>query len=307
VPLVSVIIPAYGHAGLILETLESVFAQSYRDFELIVINDGSPDDTAKVLAPLVESGRIRYFEQPNQGVAAARNYGISKAKGEFIALLDDDDLWPEDKLEWQIPFMRNPDVIAVGGKQECLTRHGIERYEALDGAVEEFHLKNFFECNPFVSPGQVLFRKSAYDQGARFDPGIWGADDLDFWMELTGHGKILRVGRLALRYRVHLSNTSRNQLGMMKNIQKTLDKRLPMISPASEIGWCREASRRWLYNYYFTPVTKNMLACFFSRKPQIRRGISTAMALAKTFIPAVVSDPWMRESIYKRLIQRAER
>jgi glycosyltransferase involved in cell wall biosynthesis len=76
-PLVSVIIPAYGHAEYILQTLDSVFAQTFRDYEVIVVNDGSPDATAEVLRPLVEAGRIRYFEIPNAGVAAARHFAQS--------------------------------------------------------------------------------------------------------------------------------------------------------------------------------------------------------------------------------------
>src|SRR5690606_7215254 len=82
---VSVVVPTYGHAGLVLETLDSVLAQSHPDVELIVVDDGSPDDTHERLQPLVEAGRIRYVRQQNQGQGAARNRGLAMATGEFVA------------------------------------------------------------------------------------------------------------------------------------------------------------------------------------------------------------------------------
>jgi glycosyltransferase involved in cell wall biosynthesis len=115
-PRVSVVIPTYRRQDMIIDTLESVFLQTFQDFEVIVVNDGSPDETAELLAPLAASGRIRYLEQPNQGQAAARHRGLEEATGEFIAFLDDDDLWPPDKLEWQVAYLeRNPSIAAVGG------------------------------------------------------------------------------------------------------------------------------------------------------------------------------------------------
>ncbi|MGA8478958.1 MAG: glycosyltransferase family A protein [Chthoniobacterales bacterium] len=97
-PSVAVVIPTYNRSSYILETLRSVFAQTFTDYEVIVINDGSPDDTAKLLEPLVKTRRIRYFEQKNAGQASARNKGIQEAKGKFIAFFDDDDIWPPCSL-----------------------------------------------------------------------------------------------------------------------------------------------------------------------------------------------------------------
>src|SRR5438034_6092600 len=113
---VSVVIPTYCHQDTIIDTLKSVFLQTFQDFEVIVVNDGSPDETAQLVAPLAAVGRIRYLEQSNQGQAAARNRGLEEATGEFISFLDDDDLWPADKLEWQVSYLeRNPSIAAVGG------------------------------------------------------------------------------------------------------------------------------------------------------------------------------------------------
>src|SRR5438128_5360345 len=120
-PRVSVVIPTYRRQDMIINTLESVFLQTFQDFEVIVVNDGSPDETAQLLAPLAASGRIRYLEKCNQGQAAARNRGLAEATGEFISFLDDDDLWPADKLEWQVSYLeRNPSIAAVGGGFEWI-------------------------------------------------------------------------------------------------------------------------------------------------------------------------------------------
>ena len=113
-PTVSVIIPAYNRADLIGETLESVFAQTYRDYEIIVVDDGSTDNTKEVLASLAAAGKLRYTYQENAGLPAARNTGIRLAVGKYVAFLDSDDLFAPDKLEKQVAvFEANLDAMLV--------------------------------------------------------------------------------------------------------------------------------------------------------------------------------------------------
>src|SRR5271156_960674 len=100
-PKVSVIIPTYNRADKVGKTIESALAQTFTDLEVIVIDDGSSDDTGRVLSE-VFGDRIRYFAQTNQGASIARNNGIEAARGEWIAFLDSDDLWEKDKLELQL-------------------------------------------------------------------------------------------------------------------------------------------------------------------------------------------------------------
>jgi glycosyltransferase involved in cell wall biosynthesis len=99
-PKVSVIIPTYNRAATVRNAVESVLGQTFSDLEVIVVDDGSSDDTGKILQETY-GDRIRYFAQANQGVSAARNKGLAEARGEWIALLDSDDLWEKEKLEWQ--------------------------------------------------------------------------------------------------------------------------------------------------------------------------------------------------------------
>src|ERR1041384_5249526 len=124
-PIGSVIIPTFKHEEYVLGTLESVFAQTMRDYEVIVVNDGSPDGTSERLRPLVEGGRIRYFEQANAGQAPARNRGLKEARGEFVAFLDDDDLWPADKLQWQVQAMKEDATLSViAGEPQLIDAEG---------------------------------------------------------------------------------------------------------------------------------------------------------------------------------------
>lgn len=104
-PKVSIIIPTYNSAKYIHDAIESVLNQTYQDFEIIVMDDGSIDNTKKVLRSYIESKKIRYFYQKNKGPSAARNKGIREAKGEYIAFLGADDIWHKKKLEKSINFM----------------------------------------------------------------------------------------------------------------------------------------------------------------------------------------------------------
>src|SRR5689334_17679721 len=115
-PLVSVVIPAFNRAFILPEALDSVLAQTWKDFEILVVDDGSTDDSETALRPYVERFGVRFLRQANQGPAAARNRGIEAARGKYVAFLDSDDLWLPIKLSAQIPRMEaHPDVVMSYG------------------------------------------------------------------------------------------------------------------------------------------------------------------------------------------------
>ncbi len=221
--MISVVIPTYNHRDFVLESLESVFAQTYTDYEVIVVNDGSPDDTAERLRPLVEAGRIVYIEQPNAGQGAARNRGIAEAKGEYIALLDDDDRWPPDKLAWQAAELEaHPEAVMVYGDYRRIERDGrmsppVETY-CPSGAVYDAFLRG---CR-ILSPGQTLIRASALRAVGGFDPEVWGSDDWDLYLRLAKQGEFRHVRRVALEYRLHGGNASRHAVRHAENHFKVM-------------------------------------------------------------------------------------
>jgi glycosyltransferase involved in cell wall biosynthesis len=249
IPIVSVVIPTYGHAEFILKTLESVFSQTFQQFEVIVINDGSPDLTEEVLKSLIETEKIRYVFQENQGVANARNHGISLAKGKYVAFLDDDDLWPPDKLEWQLKVIENGSAIAVGGSVGKIGRQG-ELIPSTESLVPNRFItfEEFFDGNPFVSPGQVLIDAAVFRKVGGFDPEIWGSDDYEFFYRLWQAGPILRSTKTCLFYRIHEANASNNHHKMMLNTKKVMIRLLQGVE-GKDRSKLKTRGHLWMFDY----------------------------------------------------------
>jgi glycosyltransferase involved in cell wall biosynthesis len=260
-PKVSVVIPTYNHEQFIGQALESVFSQTFRDFELIVVNDGSPDDTEEVLRPHIESGKIQYIRQENQGVAAARNRGAAEARGEYLAFLDDDDCWPPDKLEWQVAAMEAANMVMVGGMNDS------ERLPApleVLARAEHQTLKtaDFFERNPFGSPGQTMIRRSAFESVGGFDTEVWGVDDHDLWIRLSCLGEIRKYWRLALFYRFHDANASLDYARMTFNLKKVIVKNANIAGRENMQKFGR-LGHRYLFNYSGKKMIWRAGACLF--------------------------------------------
>ncbi len=225
-PRVSVVIPTYGREQYLDETLGCVFAQTFQDFEVIVVNDGSPDRTADRLRPWVDNGKIRYIEQPNQGQAVARNTGIGLARGEFLALLDDDDLWPPDKLAWQVDLLAaQPAAVACYGYAKSFGTSESFRLPAAhgpEGLVSDEVLRGNF----ILSPGQVLVRTAAVRSLGGFDIAMRGSEDWDMWVRLGRTGPFIYREVCALYYRQHAVSTSQNPGKMFRAGLQVLHKHL---------------------------------------------------------------------------------
>jgi glycosyltransferase involved in cell wall biosynthesis len=244
-PKVSVIVPTYRHRDLILLTLDSVFQQTMSDYEIIVVNDGSPDDTRALLAPLIESDRIVYLEQTNMGQSQARNRGLAKATGEYIAFLDDDDLWPPDKLEWQVEFLeKNEAVGLVAGTLLTINEHGAPGWAGQYYPTITF--ETLFTANPFLSPGQTLIRADVVQRAGGLNSSIWGADDWDLWFRIASQSTIVMLDRVALYYRLHPGNASKQTARLLKASCSTIEHHLKAIAPDARAR-LRQSSQRTLY------------------------------------------------------------
>lgn len=291
--LVSVIIPTYNHAEFVLRTLESVFAQAFSDYEVIVVNDGSPDNTAEVLAPLVQAGRIIYIEQPNAGQAAARNRGLAIAKGDYIAFLDDDDLWPASKLQWQTGMLeRNIELIAVGGGVELVDSTG-KSIGTVPAKFEEITWARLFSGSPFWSPGQTLIRTQSLRRIGGLNQRIWGADDFDLWFRLAAIGRVVAYADLSLYYRIHEGNASKNALRMFRNTLGVLEKYLSEQPPE-----LREPSSRNAFRFLYAYAGKQLLRGVRSdlRKRRFLAVLSGLKEFSALLLPAVV-DPSLSRQI----------
>jgi len=222
-PAVSVVIPAYKVAPFIAETLDSVFAQTLRDFEVVVVNDGSPDtpELERALAPYL--ARVRYFVQENAGAGAARNRGVREALGELVAFLDGDDLWLPTYLAEQTRF------IAEGGLDLAYTDAVIfgdsplagRRYMEVapsDGPAD-FRSLLRAECNVITSG--VVARRAAVLEAGLFDVTLRNAQDFDLWLRLARRGARLAYQRRPLvRYRVHEGSLSGDAINRIERERK---------------------------------------------------------------------------------------
>lgn len=205
VPLVSVVIPAYNTAAFIHETLESVFRQGFRSYEVIVVNDGSPDteELERVLENRLED--ITYIKQPNAGAGAARNTAIMAARGEIIAFLDGDDVWLPDYLESQIAFLKGEsldmvycDAILFG----LLFNNGKTYMQTAPSAgPADFAGILASRCNVITS-GTLARKQSIVDAGM-FDPGRIPGEDFLVWLRMAKNGARFGYQRKQLlKYRV---------------------------------------------------------------------------------------------------------
>lgn len=306
-PTVSVVIPAYNHAEYILACLDSVFQQTFDDFEIIVINDGSTDATDLRLHPFVANGKIRYSTQHNSGQAVARNRGLAQARGRYVAFLDDDDLWPPGKLAWQVEMLDQNPWTGVAGTVALMDAGDT------DVASEQFEPRTITAStvlgqNPFRSPGQFLVRTESLRNLGGFDSSLWGCDDMDLWIRLAAAGALVLVDRPALVYRRHLAGASNNTRRMLENGSKVIAKNSRLIPRNARKEAIRNA-HHWLYRNYGRPL---LLAAakkprtyadllLFLRIFMVPLSLDRQLAL-QFYLDAVV--PFMRKTLSRPLLQK---
>ncbi len=180
-PLVTVIIPTYNRSKVLLRALDTALNQTYRNLEVIVVDDGSTDDTRAALAPY--GNRIRYIHQQNQGASAARNYGISEAHGKYIAFLDSDDEWLPTKLEKQVALLEtHPEFSFVA----CLATDEKRTYTGYENHATQF-MK--FILQPFTqNMTRYVVRRECFQKYGQFDTSIHGPEDWELWLRLLKNG-----------------------------------------------------------------------------------------------------------------------
>lgn len=207
-PTVSVIIPTYNSAHYVVEAVESVLAQTWQDFEILVIDDGSTDETEQVMRRYETP--VRYIRQPNGGVAVARNRGIAESKGKYVAFLDADDTWLPHKLERQIETLqRHPQYRACYSALSIVDADlhplGINRSQRQGSALEDLLTRG----NVIATPSSVLCERSLFDVGG-FDPKLSQCADWDMWVRLAAQTEFLYLDEPLVTYRQHGTNMSRN-------------------------------------------------------------------------------------------------
>ncbi|MES2393141.1 MAG: glycosyltransferase family A protein [Acidobacteriota bacterium] len=201
--LISVIIPCYNAGKYLTQALDSVYAQNYEPLEIVVVNDGSTDDTAEVVKAYPG---VRYVYQQNQGPPVARNTGLTHSTGELIAFLDSDDLWKEGKLALQRQYLEeHPEEGCVIGRWQNFLEAGTERPEW----VPEEMLS---EDTVVLALQASLIRREVFEQVGGFNPQYRVADDLEWFVRLREAGVMIGfMSSVLVNRRIHESNISQDQ------------------------------------------------------------------------------------------------
>ena len=220
-PKVSVIIPTYNSAKYLLPAIDSILNQTYTDYEIIVIDDGSTDNTYEIIKPYLE--QVRYIQQENQGVSAARNRGLNLARGELIAFLDADDLFLPHKLAEQVAvFDQQPDIGIVNSGFRIIKEDGevvtdIERWKEIPDLTPEVWL-----LHKPVLPSAMMFRREWFDKVGGFDRRFFSCEDVEITLRMVINGcQAVWLPQVTVCYRRHdRSATWGNSVRQAKNAEE---------------------------------------------------------------------------------------
>lgn len=234
---VSVILTCYNGARWISEAIESVLAQTYRDFELLIIDDGSTDNSKEIAASYISDERVRYIYQRNRGFSAAINKGIQESSGSLIGFVGQDDLWQPDKLELQVKYFgkhKNIDLVRSNyysidseGRITRLIKAKVPSFSSRQKMVEYLFLNNY------IGFESVLVKKKCFDEVGLFDERMVGFSDHDMWLRIAGSFDVGYLDLPLVKKREHEFRLSKVRLdGVLKDefllVKKAID-RYPLL------------------------------------------------------------------------------
>ncbi|MGH9423586.1 MAG: glycosyltransferase family 2 protein [Thermoanaerobaculia bacterium] len=253
---VSVIIPNYNYGRFLREAIDSALAQTYPPLEVIVVDDGSTDETPQVLAAYGD--RIRAIRQDNQGVGAARNTGIAAARGEYVAFLDSDDIWRPRKLEYEMArFAADPDLGLVHCGAESFDNRGKTIAVSLAG-LEGWVANDLLSLDREVitTPGSgIVVPKRIAEEAGGFDVRLQPSEDWDFCYRITVRYRVGFVPEILVRYRLHGGGIHLNIPRMEKGMLMALEKAFQSPDPAVQT----------LRKHSYGRIHRVLAGCYFQR------------------------------------------
>ncbi len=250
-PLVSVIIPCYNHGKYLREAFESVFSQDYPNREIIVVDDGSTDNTAQVCKQFPQ---VKYVYQVNQGLSAARNTGIKNCNGKYLLFLDADDWLLKDAVSINAKYLiDNPDIAFVSGAhKKVFVDEGVEIIES--EIVNDHHYWHFLQGNYIGMHAAVMYRKTIFEAYS-YNTSLKACEDYDLYLRISRNYPVLHHVKQIAAYRLHSSNMSGNIQLMLSSVLKVLNSQKPFLENDNERKALINGNKIWK-KYYRSIATK---------------------------------------------------
>jgi glycosyltransferase involved in cell wall biosynthesis len=231
-PKVSIVIPAYNSLQFLPETIASVFQQTFKDFEVIVVNDGSSDATKDWVSQITDP-RVKLINQENQGLSGARNTGIAHASGDYIAFLDADDLWEPTKLEKQVICLdENPEIGLVYTWVALIDEHGKSKGRVFKNYAENDVWHQLIEHNIVESGSVAMVRRQCFETCGVFDRNLRSfVEDWDMWLRIASRYPFKVIAEPLVYYRQHSNSASKNWEAMAQSFRIVIEKAFASAPP----------------------------------------------------------------------------
>ncbi|MBW8010755.1 MAG: glycosyltransferase [Chloroflexi bacterium] len=266
-PRLSIVIPTYNRGHYIFECLQSIWDQGYQDYEILVVDDGSTDNTLEILQPLIENKKVKLLHQTKSGAAAARNKGVINATGELIAFLDSDDIFYPSKLKKQAEYMdQHPSVMILHSNFNKFDDFGNDlgtKYTSFFSGHIYPEILLYWEM--LMATSCVIVRADLFNEIGLFDEDLTSAEDLDLWARIARKYPIHHMPEILAGIRVHPQNISVDKSKMAERHLKYLHK------AAKEDPNLGEAFEKKMYSRLFMYSGFNMLGEGTQKEMQIVR------------------------------------
>jgi len=290
--LVSVVIPCYNQASFLREAIESVLAQTYRNFEIIVVDDGSIDDTAEVAAHYPE---VRCVRQHNQGLAAARNSGILESSGPYLAFLDADDRLTPTALQSGVNCLHaHPECAFVSGHYRYINKDGSLLNEYRPEAVTKDRYLALLQGNYIGMHATVLYRRSALESTGGFDRSLRACEDYDLYLRIARQFPVHRHHEMVAEYRWHDSNMTWDSERMLSSALAALGKQWEYVREKPEYLEAYKRGIQFWRNYFGRSLWKRLAADVKHRR---WRAVSKNLRLTADFVSPFLAALLMQRGI----------